>query len=318
MLEGNLDPDVIARVIGVKAQMESFDYFLGIGLCHLVLNHSDNLSHALQNSKMSASEGQCITALTVDTLVKMRTDEAFHLFWDLAVKNASELDVSEPHLPRKRRRPAQFETGPAQQHQPLMVEDHYRPMYFEVLDLAVATIKRSFDQQGYAMYKTMENLLIKSARAGVTAEEFHSVTSSYGDDFQPDILEIQLGLLHQQMENHPSATLNDILEFLQGFSTAEQAVFSQIVVLVRLILVNPATNAISERSFSAMRRIKTYLRSTMGQSSEVNSVMLLNVHKDKTDELSLLNVANEFVTTTNSEHRKSVFGIFTEADLSAK
>ena len=32
-----------------------------------------------------------------------------------------------------------------------------------------------------------------------------------------------------------------------------QEVLSQVVKLVRLILVNPATNAISERSFSAMR-----------------------------------------------------------------
>jgi len=33
--------------------------------------------------------------------------------------------------------------------------------------------------------------------------------------------------------------------------------------VVQLILVMPATNAVSERSFSTMRRIKVYLRSTM-------------------------------------------------------
>ena len=40
---------------------------------------------------------------------------------------------------------------------------------------------------------------------------------------------------------------------------------SEVVKLVRLLLVMPAMNAVSERSFSAMRRIKTYLRSTMLQ-----------------------------------------------------
>ena len=35
--------------------------------------------------------------------------------------------------------------------------------------------------------------------------------------------------------------------------------------LVSLILVMPATNATSERSFSALRRVKTFLRTTMTQ-----------------------------------------------------
>ena len=49
------------------------------------------------------------------------------------------------------------------------------------------------------------------------------------------------------------------------FSTAEKDLMSQVVTLVLLLLVMPATNAISERSFSAMKCIKTYFRSTMLQ-----------------------------------------------------
>ena len=60
-----------------------------------------------------------------------------------------------------------------------------------------------------------------------------------------------------------------------------------------------------------MRRIKTYLRSTMGQA-RLNGLMLLHVHKEKTTELSLLKIANAFV---NSEHRKSVFGTFSDLDM---
>ena len=56
-------------------------------------------------------------------------------------------------------------------------------------------------------------------------------------------------------------SLKDILVFLRSLSVQQHTVLSQVIHLVRLILVSPATNAISERSFSAMRRIKTYLRS---------------------------------------------------------
>ena len=95
------------------------------------------------------------------------------------------------------------------------------------------------------------------------------------------------------------------------FSNAELTIYSEVVTLLKLILVSPATNATSERTFSAMRRIKTYLRSTMGQA-RLNSLMLLHVHKEKTDSLSLLDIANSFV---NSEYRKSVFGTFTTNDM---
>ena len=72
---------------------------------------------------------------------------------------------------------------------------------------------------------------------------------------------------------------------------------------MQLILVMPATNASSERSFSALRRVKTYLRAAMKQD-RLNYLMLLHVHKDKTDELDLKLLVNEFI---NSDHRSNIF-----------
>ena len=63
---------------------------------------------------------------------------------------------------------------------------------------------------------------------------------------------------------------------------------------MQLVMVMPATNATSERSFSALRRVKSYLRSTMGQEI-LNYLMLLHVHNDKTDKLDLKSTLNAFV-----------------------
>ena len=62
----------------------------------------------------------------------------------------------------------------------------------------------------------------------------------------------------------------------------------------------PATNATSERSFSVLRRLKSYLRSTISQL-RLNHLMVLSIYKKLLDELDLYVVANEFVG--NSEHR---------------
>ena len=88
---------------------------------------------------------------------------------------------------------------------------------------------------------------------------------------------------------------------------------SHVGILVVLMIVMPATNAVSERSFSATRRIKSYLRTTMSQQ-RLNHLMLLHVHKSSTDQLSLVDVANDFIA--GSDHRKQVFGMkFLPSDL---
>ena len=69
----------------------------------------------------------------------------------------------------------------------------------------------------------------------------------------------------------------------------------------------PATNAVSERSFSTLKRVKTYLRSTTGDS-RLNHLMMLHVHKDRTDAITLVDVANDFVG--KKENRKQLFGKF--------
>ena len=77
--------------------------------------------------------------------------------------------------------------------------------------------------------------------------------------------------------------------------------------LFKLILVLPSTNAVNERSFSAMRRLKTYLCTTMKQE-RLNHLSLLHVHKDRTDHMFCVDVAHSFVR--ESEHHLTVFGRF--------
>ena len=51
-------------------------------------------------------------------------------------------------------------------------------------------------------------------------------------------------------------------------------------------MVVPATNAMSERSASGVRRVETYLRSRMSRMP-FNNLLVLSMHRDKTDNLEL-------------------------------
>ena len=64
--------------------------------------------------------------------------------------------------------------------------------------------------------------------------------------------------------------------------------------MIQLYLVCPATTANAERSFSQLRRLKTYLRSTMNQR-RLNSVLILSTYREELDQLNIDKLAYEFV-----------------------
>ena len=70
--------------------------------------------------------------------------------------------------------------------------------------------------------------------------------------------------------------------------------FSEVKTSLKLFYIIPGSSATAERSFSALRRISNYLRTTM-TSQRLNSVVVLNVQRDLTDELDIPAVADEFV-----------------------
>ena len=87
--------------------------------------------------------------------------------------------------------------------------------------------------------------------------------------------------------------------YFTGLSPAIRCSLSEVCILFTVVMVMPATNAVSERSALASRRVKTYLRTTMGQS-RLNNLMTLHIHKDFTDNLVLTDCLNYFVVESET------------------
>lgn len=306
------DTDMRARILGVSAQMNTFAFLFGAMLGQLLLRHSDNLSRTLQHTHISAAEGQRVATMTVKTLEMMRDDASFERFWTKTTSFAEELGIEEPQLPRRRKVPRRLESGNAEPEFPTSVASHYRRMYFEGLDLIVSCIKDRFDQPGYRIYTELECLILKAAQSEIYDEELAFVCQHYTTDFNLDSLKVQLETFKYDFcalsGKSAAVTLKDVITYARSLSAAQILLLSEVGTLLKLILVMPATNAVSERSFSALRRVKTFLRTTMNQD-RLNHLMVLHVHKQLTDELNLKDVANDFVSA--SEHRLSLFGKFT-------
>ena len=84
----------------------------------------------------------------------------------------------------------------------------------------------------------------------------------------------------------------------------QRKLLGAVVRLFQLLVTLPATNATSEQSFSALCRIKSYLRSTMSQV-RLNHLMILHYHQEMTDRQC---IANEY--KMKNESRRITFAIF--------
>ena len=106
----------------------------------------------LQDKSRSAAEGQAIAGMVVRTLLTLRSDNSFDLFWLKVTKKAESLDL-EPQLTRRTKCP-RFDDGLAKSEFHDDPKTYFRQHYFEALDLAVNCIKDRFDQPGYKVIAT--------------------------------------------------------------------------------------------------------------------------------------------------------------------
>ena len=98
-------------------------------------------------------------------------------------------------------------------------------------------------------------------------------------------------------------SMHTIMDFMKTNNMA--VIFRELDVLIKLYLTVPLSNASSERSFSTLRRIKSYLRSCLTQEHLYHYIML-HAHKDITDSIDLESVSKIFINA--NERRQRYFG----------
>ncbi|XP_077499466.1 uncharacterized protein LOC144110444 [Amblyomma americanum] len=141
--------------------------------------------------------------------------------------------------------------------------------------------------------------ILTSAAGGSqhTADELEAALGVHAVDFDLCRLSAQFMLLSTILNSADSTTTLGILEILQRESQNILELMDQVVRYVQLLFSIPASVASGERSFSALRRIKTYLRNRTTQK-RLSHVLILHIHREKTALLSLDDVIREFVSRT--------------------
>ena len=271
---------------------------------------------------MSAIGGKELAGLTVKTLKNMSIDRDFKLFYEKIETSASKIDeVSTPMLPRKRKKPnysiLQYVEGnpkpTGEAYYPENLYDHFKQIYFEALDAIVNAINDRFDQPAFELFSQVEQLFLKSVKRQGVTDELKMVEKHFKNDYDEESFITELQQLPTIFEEEcPPINQEVIVKVIKSFAPERRELIQNVATVIKIILTNGATSATPERSFSMLRRIKTWLRSRMSQK-RLYSLPIMYDNKDLLDNLSLIDVANEFVGL--QPDRKNAFGSFTVKDL---
>ena len=163
-LDGNLEPEIVSITIGVKSEMNTFNYFYGVTISQLVLRHSDNLSKTLLllKSSLTSCEGEEIAGLTMQTKNSLPSESEFELLWQKMVQQTEILEITQPSLLRKRKRPAKLlnENEASIYDEVSDGKTFCRRIYFNAIDTVTNCIKTQFSQPGYRAVKNIEQLIL--------------------------------------------------------------------------------------------------------------------------------------------------------------
>lgn len=194
----------------------------------------------------------------------------------------------------------------------ISVKDYYKGIYIEALDKIIKFIGDRFNQPAFETLKNLECLLLFAAKGEKYDKNLEYVMNFYNDDFDKELLKFQLKSLSEVFPEKNDLSFQDILQHFEKMGEGMKSMFSQIFILIELILIMPASNASSERYFSILPRIKSRLRSTMTQA-RLNHLTICSIYKDKLNELNLMEVLNEF--SSANEARRNRYGSFIESDF---
>lgn len=296
--------DAAAKCSGYLEQMTNFKTFWFLSLYSLVMSPVEEVNSQIQSKHIGVAEVKSKLGFLYDVIENNRND--FEQFWGKCM-NEKPSFVDEPILPRQRRIPKKLEnveSSAAYIHS--SPKEYFKQVYIEACDTVLMCVRERFQSSGLNLVSAVEEECISAMNSG--SNEVKNIQEFFCSDLDHTRLLLHLTMLNDvaKQRNVSLSSMNDVKKFIVEDKGVKD-LLPEVTRCLKLLRTVPVTTATAERSFSSLRRLKSYLRSTMGQE-RLNYVAILNCHQEVLDRLDIRPLVNEFVNKNNI--RKASIALF--------
>ena len=278
-------------------KIKDFKFICSLVVWHDILNRINPVSKLLQEKNMNITLVlESIEKLKI-YLLEYRSDSNYQELLETAktisedVEGDSQFKSSVEIRKRKKKRMFEYEN---EDESPQSPEDKFRiNVFYTILDTSVASLNERFEQLYFYNInfgflndfmniddkylknkcKNLESLLTFNSNKDINGTELFEEILAFKDIF---------GLNNQ----NPIEILN--------FLNRNHLPFPNLAIALRILLTIPVSVASSERSFSKLKLIKTYLRSSMSQERLVNLAMI-SIESNICNELDIKELISTFI-----------------------
>ncbi|KAL7585947.1 uncharacterized protein LOC111882578 [Lactuca sativa] len=278
----------------VEKELGDFEFLVSTVMWHEVLNHVNIVSKKLQSKDMHLDN-----AITdINKLIgyfKDYRETGFLKVIDEAKDIAIEMDI-DPIFPQKRliERRKRFDEISSREEVSFTPEENFIVNYFlYIVDQAISSPETRFEQ--FKEYEKVFGFLFPHNLKGIEDKDLKSSCHrlekalEFQERSDTDVEELYTELkLFETLETNEFNNPIDVLKFLK-----ELDYFPNASIAYRILLTIPVTVASAERSFSKLKLLKSYLRSTMSQE-RLSGLAMISIENEILESIDYEELLNQF------------------------
>uniref|UniRef100_H2ZUR4 HAT C-terminal dimerisation domain-containing protein n=1 Tax=Latimeria chalumnae TaxID=7897 RepID=H2ZUR4_LATCH len=247
---------------GLLQQVQKIDFIT----CLVVFDHLLSLIQVahktLQAEKATVSSAAKVVTSTATTLENMRNDKSWNCVWANVLQYAENVGISIE--------------GEEDEDEPQNRKQKWcQQLFFPVINALRGEIKRRSSEETLVLARSVDAIL--ACEPVVVDKMLEIYRKIIG--INASLAKSEMQIAHTDIEPRGQAVT---LKNLRSTLTASE--YPNFFKLVQLALMLPVGSVKSEASFSAMRQIKTHLRTTMSQE-RLLALAILNIESDITKDI---------------------------------
>ena len=293
--EDTSDGTKATQAMGLMLQVKSFKFLLCLIIFDKVLSVTKGLSDVLQSISLDLAKAADLVSGTIETLEDFRTDSNWERLFTYieSVAKLHGINIVGHRPSRKRKLPSRLcdavileSTGSSEAQ--TTSQEFKVGVYYPVLDAFLLELHERFSGRNVELMKAIHACNPHCSQF-LDPEQLQPLAACYNLDSESLNMESRLckRTLAKRKLKSTSEVFKELLPLKEAFPT--------LLKVLQIALTICVSSASCERSFSALKRIKTYLRSTMQEERLVN-LALLSVEQEISQTVNLEDVIDKFCT----------------------
>lgn len=255
-----MDDETIRLADGLRSKMQEFEFAFLLFTFEQLFSHTDVVFDILQHKSMDVAFCKRRIENLLQILDELKVQSAFDKIYARAASLTEDPDLS--HRVKRRL---------------LNPRQSYRALYDSIHDNLRTQITQRFQHLDRLRFmELLDAAKFDSFKISFPTQLLSNLMETYGHLFDQEKLRIELQHFYHNAEINSSRKLCDALGFMK--SSGLDGAMPQLYRLMSLIGTIGATSAGVERSFSCLKRIKTYTRNAMGQE-RLKHLAIISIEK---------------------------------------